>query len=295
MFKIICHQVEKRYRNKRVLHSLTCSINKGKLSGLIGRNGAGKSTLLKLLAGHLKPTNGEITVFGECPFNNLKTASNIMFVEEGMTFPPLFTVLDIFKMAKDFYPNWQHELAKRLLDYANIPTNAFHHNLSKGQKSTFNLIYGLASRCTITLLDEPMNGMDESIRTDMYRAILKEYIAYPRTMIISSHHLNEMEHLLEEIILIDNGQIKLHASLDDVQQMLVRLRGDINLIRKLTSDMEVFFEKEDLFHYEVVVERNKIDEKLLQTMNILVQPVTASEVCKFMTSKGKGGIDDVFK
>lgn len=66
-------------------------------------------------------------------------------------------------------------------------------------------------------------------------------------MIISSHHLNEMEHLLEEIILIDNGQIKLHASLDDVQQMLVRLRGDINLIRKLTSDMEVFFEKKIYF------------------------------------------------
>lgn len=295
MPEIICHQVEKRFRNKQVLYSLTCSVEERKVIGFIGQNGVGKSTFLKLLAGHLKPTNGDIRIFEKRPFNNLKIATNIMFIEESMTFPPLFTLVDIFKMAKDFYPNWQDELAKRLLDYANLPTNAFHHNLSKGQKSIFNLIYGLASRCAITLLDEPMNGMDESIRTDMYRAILKEYIAYPRTIIISSHHLNEIEHLLEEIILIDNGRIKLHAPIDDIKQMMVRLRGDIDIIRRLTSDIEVFYEKEDVFNYEVIVERNKIDMKLIENMNIVIQPVTASEVCKYITNKGKGRIDDVFK
>ncbi len=84
-------------------------------------------------------------------------------------------------MGADFYPNWQGELAYRLLDYVGLPLTSKHQQLSKGQMATFNLIYGLVSRCALTILDEPMNGMDEAIRTDFYRAILKEYIAFPRT------------------------------------------------------------------------------------------------------------------
>jgi len=292
---IVCNQVEKKFRNKKALNKLSCSIEGEKIIGLIGRNGAGKSTWLKLLAGHLKPTDGEIHIFGENPFNNLKIATNLILIEDSMTFPPFFNLGELFDMASDFYPDWQGDLAIRLLEYANIPLISFHHNLSKGQVSTFNLIYGLAARCAITLLDEPMNGMDEGIRTDMYRAILKEYIAYPRTMIISSHHLPEIEHLLEEIMLIDVGEAVLHLPLEDVNQMLVRLKGDVNEIKEITDYQDVLFEKQDAVSYETIIERNKINTNYLNQTGVQMQPVSASEVCRLLTHKQKGGIDDVFK
>ena len=295
MIEIVCNRVEKRFRSKNALNKLSCSIEGEKIIGLIGSNGAGKSTWLKLLAGHLKPIDGEIRLLGENPFNNLKIATNLILIEDTMTFPPFFNLRELFKMASDFYPNWQGELAERLLVYAEIPLNSYHHHLSKGQVSTFNLIYGLATRCAITLLDEPMNGMDEGIRTDMYRAILKEYIAYPRTLIISSHHLKEIEHLLEEIMLIDEGEVVLHLPLEDVKQMMVRLQGDVNEIKEMTNYQDVLYERQDAINYEAIIERNKIDRSYTQQSAVQMQSVSASEVCKFLTTKQKGGIDDVFK
>lgn len=295
MTTIFCSEVAKKFRNKTAVRNISCSIEGEKIIGLIGRNGAGKSTFLRLLTGHLKPSSGTIEILNDAPFNNLNVSTNLIFIEDTMTFPPVFSLGEILKMGNDFYPNWQDELAHRLLDYANISRNAYHQNLSNGQRSTFNLIYGLATRCAITLLDEPMNGMDEAIRTDMYRAILKEYIAYPRTIMISSHHLQEIEHLLEEILLIDNGEVKLHAPLEDVKQMMVRLEGDAHSVKQLTNNVEVFFEKEDAIIYEAVVDSKSINENTANNLNVHMQPVNASDVCKYLTSKTTGGIDDVFK
>nr|WP_106782241.1 ABC transporter ATP-binding protein [Lysinibacillus timonensis] len=297
MSTIVCKEVSKKYHNINALRSISCEIHEDKIIGLIGRNGAGKSTLLKILAGHLKPAGGTVEIFSEQPFNNLKVASNLIFIEDTMSFPPIFTINEIVNMAKDFYLNWNEELARRLLAYANIPEKSFHHNLSKGQKSAFNLIYGLAARCAITLFDEPMNGMDESIRTDLYRAILKEYIAYPRTIILSSHHLQEIEHLLEEILLIDQGQVTLHAPLDEVKELLVRLVGSREEIKMILQDTEIYYERNETVRSEVVVESamiSKFQEQLLNA-GVVIQSVSASDVCKYLTSSTKGGIDDVFK
>lgn len=297
MAVIVCKEVTKNFRSTGVLKNLSCSIDEGKIIGLIGRNGVGKSTLLKIIAGHLKQTKGSVEIFGEQPFNNLKVATNLIFIEDTMSFPPIFTLDEIFKMAKDFYIDWNDDLARRLLAYANISEKAHHYSLSKGQKSTFNLIYGLATRCKITLLDEPMNGMDESIRFDMYRAILKEYIACPRTMIISSHYLQEIEHLLEEILLVDQGQVILHAPLDELKELFVRLVGSKELIKEVIQNTEIIYEKEAVIRSEVVIETIAMNNFKEQLMNagISIQPVSASEVYQYLTRATKGGIDDVFK
>lgn len=294
MYVISCEKIEKSYRSRGVLQSINFLIENEKIVGLIGRNGVGKSTLLRLLAGHLKPSKGEISVFGNNPFNNLKVASDLILIDDTMAFPPNFTLGDIFKMAKDFYPKWQEELAQKLLAYANISKKAFHQNLSKGQRSTFNLIYGLATRCSVTLLDEPMTGVDEMLRMDMYRVILKEYIAYPRTIVISSHHLQEIEHLLEEIILIDGGVVQLHAPIEDVKDMLVSLKGDEAEIKSAINNQEVLVERQSAIGYEVIIEKSHIDMSKLQNSAVNISTLTASEVCNCLTANRRGGIEDVF-
>ncbi len=283
-------QLEKKFRKKNVLTNLSFAVEEPKIIALIGRNGVGKSTLLKLLAGHLKPTKGQLEVVGEKPFNSLKVASNTILIQEEIAFPQYFTLVDILQQGKQFYPNWQQELAEKLLAYADIPLKSHHSKLSTGQRAVFNLVYGLATRCAVTLLDEPMNGMDEAIRSDFYRAILKEYIAYPRCIIISSHYLAEINHLVEDILLIDKGAITLYAPIHEVQEMAVKLRGNKAVIDSMEIDEAILYRYTEDQFCEVVV----FPERLEQVTGVEVLPVSASEVCKYMTDR-KGGIDDVFK
>ena len=177
MNMIQCEQLTKTIRNHKALKNITCTIESEKIVGIIGRNGAGKSTFLNILAGYLQPTHGTCQISGKNPFNNIQTAANTIMIDDRLSFSNYLTLEEILIMGADFYPNWQDELAFRLLDYASLSKKVKHHQLSKGQLATFNLIYGLASRCALTMLDEPMNGMDEAIRSDFYRVILKEYIA----------------------------------------------------------------------------------------------------------------------
>lgn len=157
------------------------------------------------------------------------------------------------------------------------------------------MIFGLSTRCELTMLDEPMNGMDEAVRKDFYRALLKDYIAHSRSILISSHHLAEIEHLLEDILLIHNGKVVLHQSLDEVKEYAVAVQGPIADVERWTEGEEILHSKriDDQRQYVVVKNNSKLEKARLE--GAVIQALSASEVCLYMTSEAKGGIDDVFK
>ena len=293
---IQCDQITKKFGRYHALLDITCAIESNKIVGIIGRNGAGKSTLLNLLAGYIQQTSGECRVFGENPFNNMQTAANTILIDDQLSFSTYLSLEEILTMGADFYPNWQRELACRLLDFARLSKKARHQELSKGQLATFNLIYGLASRCALTILDEPMNGMDEAIRHDFYRAILKEFIAFPRTILIASHHLHEMESILEEIILLDEGVVIAHTSVDQLKQQLITLTGPNDALTPLLLDSIMYAKKEFGGTTTAVIDSSKffIQPEKLQKEGITIGHLSTSEVCMYLTSKEGRDIDAVF-
>ncbi|MBD8038605.1 ABC transporter ATP-binding protein [Solibacillus sp. A46] len=289
---ITFEKLEKHYGKRAILTDVSFQIDEPKIIGLIGRNGVGKSTLLKIIAGHAKASNGNIEVFGKKPFQNLTVAANTIFIEDGMTFPAVLTLREIFKSAEKFYINFATDLAFELLKFSNISEKNYHYQLSKGQKATFNLIYGIASRSAITLLDEPMNGMDETIRDDMYRVILKDFLAYPRVIMISSHYLNEMEHLIEEIILLHEGKVALFAPVVEVQELAVKLVGQKENVEPALKKYEVLATYENGPIFEAIVGKN--DWPLPD--HVRMQSLSASDVCKVLTAtEGGGSIDDIYR
>lgn len=288
---ITCEKLEKRYGRHTVFSNISFQVDEPKIIGLIGRNGVGKSTLLRMVAGHVKASKGHIEVVDQKPFQNLTVAANTILIEDSMAFPTVFTLKEILHEAKKFYPHFATNLASELLQYAGIYEKNYHYLLSKGQKAVFNLVYGLASRCAITLLDEPMNGMDEVIREDMYRVILKDYIAYPRLIILSSHYLNEMEHLVEDILLIHDGQVELFASVDDVQQMAVKLVGQKVNMEPYLENYKILSQSENGPLFEVIVEATS--QPLPE--HVRMQSLSASDVCKVLTSSKEGTIDDIYR
>ena len=288
---ITCRQLQKQYGKKEVLSDISFQIDEPKIIGLIGRNGVGKSTLLKIIAGHAKASKGNIEVVGQKPFQNLTVAANVIFIEDAMTFPAVLNLREIFESAKKFYANFATDLAFELLKFSNISEKNHHAQLSKGQKATFNLIYGIASRSAITLLDEPMNGMDETIRNDMYRVILKDFIAYPRVMMISSHYLNEMEHLIEEILLLHKGKVELFAPVEEVQELALKLVGQKENVEPALSNYEVLATYENGPIFEAIVRNSDLP----LPVNVRMQSLSASDVCKVLTATEGGSIDDIYR
>ncbi|WP_330949733.1 ABC transporter ATP-binding protein [Virgibacillus sp. MG-45] len=293
-----CNAVSKSYGNVAALDEVTFSIKQDTITGIIGRNGAGKTTLLKLIAGYWKHSKGDIHVFSENPFNSLTVSANMIYIDDQMTFPDAMPLHSILTEAARFYPNWDAKLAKRLFDYFSFHPNQFHDHLSKGKKSTFNTIIGLASRCALTIFDEPTTGMDEAVRNDFYRALLRDYIVAPRTILISSHHLNEIEHLLEDVLLIDRGRVKLHLSIDALQQYAIGVTGNQAVLSQWANDQEILFSKDDGENSLFLVVRNNVSkEKMDQLLRLGIKPTSISpaELCLYMTQLKKGGIDDVFR
>lgn len=294
---IKCENLTKKFGKVTALDGLSLEIAENTIVGLIGRNGAGKTTLLKTIAGFLRPTNGNISVFEQKPFNNLTVSANTIFIDDNMVFPTAFSLHEILKSVSGFYENWDMQMAVSLCEYFGLNLSRRHSNLSKGQESTFNSIIGIASHCPLTLYDEPTTGMDSSVRKDFYRALLKDYIEHPRTIILSSHLLGEIDDLLEDIVLIKEGKLCLHMSADEIKEYAIGLRGNMSIINEKTSSLQIIYEElfpSDNIYRIVKNELSSDDIRLLKQNNIEISAVSADSLCIYLTDNNKGGIDSVF-
>lgn len=290
---ITLNDVTKFYRSNKALDRVSLEIKRKTITGLIGRNGAGKTTMLKIIAGFVKQSSGGVNVFGENPFDNLNISANTIFVDDRMKFPESLSLTDILKEGKRFYPNWDEGLANRLFHYFRLNGNDFHRHLSKGRKSTFNFIFGICTHAALTILDEPTTGMDLATRKDVYRALLKDFLAYPRTIIISSHHLDEIEDILEDVILLDEGRLLLYTSIDDFREYAIGLIGEREKLRKWCTNKEIIYEEEVGIDELYVVIKNKYDLEELTAKGFRVESVSSSDLAVYLTD-ARGGIDNVF-
>ncbi len=290
-----CKGLTKSYFKRMALDGLKAEIAENKITGLIGKNGAGKTTLLKLIAGFSKKSSGEIRVFSEQPFNNLKVSANTIFVDDRMSFPNTLQLGEILEEAARFYPNWDMKLAKGMLAYFQLDPTSYHQHLSKGKISTFNMIIGICSRCPLTIFDEPTTGMDEAARKDFYRALLKDYIAYPRTIILSSHHIDEVDDLLEEVLVLHEGKKLLHLEMDELKEWAVGLRGPAEKVSAFIEGREVLHKSQlGAGTSYAVVQSARISKERAISEGIEIMPVKASDLFVYLTNGSKGGIDDVF-
>ena len=291
------NDISKTYGHKTVLDGLSFSIEENTITGLIGKNGAGKTTLLKTIAGFIKQTSGVINVFSEKPFNSLTVSNNSIFVDDEMSFPPALQLGELLDVAESFYPNWDKQFAKKLFDYFSFDPTSYHNRLSKGKRSTFNSIIGLAARCPLTLFDEPTTGMDEGVRKDFYRALLKDYMAHPRTIIISSHHIDEIEDLLENVLLLKNGNVYFHLPMTELKEWAIGIEGEIGIIESLIENGEVLFQKRIGSHslYAVIKNDWSLQEQQDAYLSgVELSPIRSSDLFVYLTNEKKGGIDDVF-
>lgn len=197
----------KEYGKHRVLDNVSLTIEENKIYGLLGRNGAGKTTLLNLITNRIFQTEGTITIDGENVVENGTVLEKIYFMTELDLYPEGMKVKELFKWTKEFYSNFDMDYAIRLSNKFGININKKFKELSTGYSSICKIIITLASGAEILIFDEPVLGLDANHRDMFYKELVANYIDEPKTIILSTHIIEEVSEILEKVIIIKDGKL----------------------------------------------------------------------------------------
>lgn len=233
----------KRYRDTVAVDDVSFEIEKDTIYGLLGRNGAGKTTVMSILTAQNFATSGDVKVLGEAPYENARVLSRLCFVRESQKYPDDATPRHAFRMARLFFANWNQDLADRLITDFQLPMKKTIKKLSRGQLSAVGVIIGLASRAEITFFDEPYLGLDAVARQIFYDRLLEDYTSHPRTIILSSHLIDEVSNLIEKVLVIDRGRIILDETTDAVRDRASTIVGE-------STAVDAFIAGRDVIHRE---------------------------------------------
>lgn len=206
----------RRFGRVTAAEEVSFTVAENSICGLLGRNGAGKTTLMSIISGQDRPTAGNVRVFGERPFENASVLARLSFVRDNQRYPEDYRLRHLLDVAPRFHEGWDAALAARLLDAFQLPAKPLVKKLSRGQLSAVGIVLGLASRAPLTIFDEPYLGLDATARTLFYDALLQDYAEHPRTILVSTHLIDEMESLLDSVVIVDRGRLVRADSLEQL-------------------------------------------------------------------------------
>lgn len=210
-----CRDLTKKYGDLRALDGINLRLETGRIVGLLGPNGSGKTTLLKLANGLIQPTYGEILIDGYKP--GVETKSFVSYLPDANYLMEWMTVDNLVNMFRDFFPDFDVNRAYEMLTNLNIPGNTALKTLSKGTKEKVQLILAMSRRAKVYFLDEPIGGVDPAARDYILDTILNNY-SEDALVVISTHLISDVERMLDEAVLINNGVIMAHRTVDDIRE-----------------------------------------------------------------------------
>ncbi|MBS4175343.1 ABC transporter ATP-binding protein [Bacillus sp. FJAT-49736] len=279
------NQLTKKYGNIVAVDGVTFTIEKNKIYGLLGRNGAGKTTIMHMFTAQLFQTRGEIKVFGENPYENKHVLSKICFIKESQKYPSGFTIKNVLDVAAFLFPNWDQQYAESLIEDFRLPAKRRIKGLSRGMLSSVGIIIGLASRAPLTIFDEPYLGLDAVSRSLFYNRLIEDYAEHPRTIILSTHLIDEVNKMLEHVLVIDNGKLLINEDADV-------LRGNAVTVTGLATKVEAFIAGKKVidktpfggFHSATVLGRLGAEEiKQAEALELELSPVSLQQLIVHLT------------
>jgi ABC-2 type transport system ATP-binding protein len=270
------------------VNDVSFRVDAGKIYGLLGRNGAGKTTILQLITAQLFPTHGEIEVFGEHPYENSRVLSQVCFIKESQKYPQTFRVIDVLGQAAWFFPQWDREYAFALIEDFQLPLQRKMKALSRGMLSAVGIVVGLASRAPLTIFDEPYLGLDAVARSLFYDRLLEDYTEHTRTVIVSTHLIDEVSRLLEHILVIDQGKLIIDEEAEALRGRAFAVVGPAGKVDTFTAGMEIIDRAPlgSLVSATLMSNGDPEDRKQAQALGLELAPVSLQQLIVHLT-RGK--------
>lgn len=284
---VALRDVVKRFRGVNAVDGVSFDLQPDTITGLLGRNGAGKSTLLRLIAGHTDLSSGALAVFGQSPYENDAVLERVCFMGERLSFPENYRVCDALAAARIAFPTWDDDLAQSLLEAFSLPARRQVRRLSRGMLSAVSITLGLASRAPLTLLDEPYLGLDAVARRTFYDRLLADFADHPRTVVLSTHLIDEVSDLLEHVVLIDKGRVVIDEEAEN-------LRGSAVLVTGPTPVVEAFAAAHETLRLETLATFTKAtlrgvdagSRDLARGRGLSVETITLQDLVVDLTMNG---------
>lgn len=206
--------VTKNFGSKQALGNVSFTLGAGRITGLLGSNGSGKSTLMKLIAGLAQPGSGRISVLG-VPIG-VESRKLVSFMPDVPVTESWMNVGDALNFQRDFYPDFDQAKAQRMLDFMNLRVQDKVRTLSKGMNERLQLTLALSRRARLYMLDEPIGGVDPVARTKILNALM-EFYEEDSSILISTHLVNDIERIFDEVIFLKNGEIVLQREVEELR------------------------------------------------------------------------------
>ncbi len=296
MNKIVeCRMLTKVFDNQaKALDQVNLDIEENRIYGLLGRNGAGKTTLLKLITGQLFPTTGNVSLFGKRPHENEALLGNICFVKENAFYLKSFRdlkVKDVLKMAEAVYPSWDCSFAEQLAVCFRLDVNKKTKSLSKGMLSAAAIIIGLACRAPLTIFDEAYLGLDAVLRQQFYNTLLQDYTENPRTIIFSTHLIEECKGLMDRVVILEEGEILLHEDMDKINEKSFYVAGRRELVEQHLKGKCILHTEEmgRLVRMAIFDSLSDIEQNAMRLDGIEIQPMPLQKLFITLTAGNGGG------
>lgn len=221
---IAVENLSRRFQQKTALDAVSLYVPRGCVCGLVGENGAGKTTLIKHLLGLLRAESGSARVFGLDPtIHRVEVLSRLGYLSENRDLPGWMRVTELLRYTEAFYPQWDGDYAEQLRAEFDLPLPARVSTLSQGQQAKLGLLLALAYRPELLVLDEPSSGLDPLVRREMLEAIIRAVAEEGRTVLFSSHLLDEVERVSDHLAMLHQGRLVFTGPLDQVRQSHRRL------------------------------------------------------------------------
>ncbi|MGC5011835.1 ATP-binding cassette domain-containing protein [Streptosporangium sp. DT93] len=236
---IVADGLRVNYGTVRAVDDVTFSLDGGKIYGLLGRNGSGKTSLLSVLAAFRKESGGTVRIGGRPVFENADVTRDICLIRDAGETVDIGTAADALDFAQWLRPNWDEKYARTLMDTFRLKRSANVKAMSKGQRSALGVVVGLAARAPLTMFDESYIGMDAPSRYAFYDALLADYMEHPRTIILSTHLIEEVGSLFEEVLIIKQGRLLLHEKSETMLARGTSVTGPVARVDAFTAGLTV--------------------------------------------------------
>ena len=290
MAKIEVKNLKKKYGDNLVLDNIDITFDENKIYGLLGRNGAGKTTLLNIITNRIFQDDGTVEVDGENIHGNDNALEKIYFMTEKNLFPEGYKVKDIFKWTAEFYPKFSMEYALGLSKKFDLDISKKIKNLSTGYSSIAKIIVAMASNAEVVIYDEPVLGLDANHRELFYKELMKDYIKNPKTIILSTHIIEEVSSLLEKVVILNDKKV---VNTDDAEELL----NKVYTVSGLSENVDMYIEGREIINIETLTnfksatilgEINRIDRTIAESLGLDFSKVELQKLFISLTNRGRG-------
>jgi ABC-2 type transport system ATP-binding protein len=277
--------LSKSYGKTKVLTDINLTLEENKIYGLLGRNGVGKTTLINLISNQIKADTGKILIDDEEIFENSKAMENVCLVKEKGIPVDNDRVKRIFRIASILYKDWDEDYKDFLVREFKVDVNKRYNKLSRGNQTLVGLIIGLASRSKLTIFDEPSLGLDAAVRYKFYNILLEDVQSNPRTIIISTHLIDEVTNLFEEVIILKDEKVFLK---DEVTKLLEKgyfLNGKEDKILPIVKNKNIIHKEQ--FGSSIIIglydTLSQEEKQLLKKNNVEISSIPLQKLFVYLT------------